>query len=195
MSTATRQQIADRVRQVTAGAAPAVALVNPKYPHNVGSALRSCSAFGIRQLWFTGNRALEAIAARGRLPREERMKGYQDVALVQDERFLDRFGPDVTPVAVEVRQQAESLATFTHPARALYVFGPEDGGLGRPIVNHCHRFVIIPSRHCLNLATAVSIVLAHRVMQDIDLDPALLQDYLVREDRGFLEEDGLGRPA
>jgi hypothetical protein len=34
----------------------------------------------------------------------------------------------VTPVAVELRPDAESLVTFEHPEEALYVFGPEDGG-------------------------------------------------------------------
>jgi hypothetical protein len=31
-------------------------------------------------------------------------------------------------------------------------------------MRHCHRFVFIPSAHCLNLAAAVNIVLSHRRM-------------------------------
>ena len=38
------------------GVAPAIALVNPKYPHNVGAAVRAASCFGIQQVWFSGNR-------------------------------------------------------------------------------------------------------------------------------------------
>jgi hypothetical protein len=38
------------------GKLPAVILIDPKYPHNVGAALRSCSCFGLKQLWWTGTR-------------------------------------------------------------------------------------------------------------------------------------------
>src|ERR1700751_313934 len=96
----------------TTGRPPAVALIDPKYPHNVGAALRACSCWGIGQ----------------RLPREERMKGYRSVAWARDDYVFDRFEPgSVTPVAVELRPHAESLVTFEHPDDALYVFGPEDG--------------------------------------------------------------------
>ena len=64
-----------------------------------------------------------------RLPREERMKGYRPVEMVRDDRVFDRFASaGVKPIAVELRPDAESLVAFEHPADALYVFGPEDGG-------------------------------------------------------------------
>ena len=65
-------------------------------------------------------------------------------------------------MAVEVRENAESLPHFEHPENAVYVFGPEDGSLGRLTLQHCHRFVVLPTKHCLNLATAVSTVLYDR---------------------------------
>jgi hypothetical protein len=51
-------------------------------------------------------------------------------------------------VAVELRRNAESLIDFVHPEHALYVFGPEDGSLGRATLAQCHRFLVIPTRHC-----------------------------------------------
>jgi hypothetical protein len=64
-----------------------------------------------------------------RLPREERMKGYRSVEMFRDDHVFDRFeSGGVTPVAVELRPDAESLVAFEHPGDALYVFGPEDGG-------------------------------------------------------------------
>jgi tRNA C32,U32 (ribose-2'-O)-methylase TrmJ len=115
--------------QPGAGRAPAVALVDPKYGHNVAGALRACSAFGARQLWVTGERAVSEWSARGRLPREERMKAYGEVEVCLGDYFFGAFTAEVVPVAVEVREQAEPLTTFQHPEHALYVFGPEDGGL------------------------------------------------------------------
>ena len=58
------------------GIAPAVALVDPKFPHNVGAAVRAASCYGVRQVWFSGDRVQLDGAKRQRLPREERMRGY-----------------------------------------------------------------------------------------------------------------------
>jgi tRNA(Leu) C34 or U34 (ribose-2'-O)-methylase TrmL len=145
------------------GRPPAVALIDPKYPHNVGAALRACSCWGVGQLWWTGRRVRLSAARGQRLPREERMKGYRDVQLAVDDRLFDRFARgSVTPVAVELLPASESLVEFEHPADALYVFGPEDGGLPKPVRLLCHRFVAIPTHHCLNLAAAVNVVLYDR---------------------------------
>jgi hypothetical protein len=65
------------------GVTPAVAMVNPKNPYNVGAALRAASCFGIPQVWFTGDRVKFGLKGAKRLPREERMKGYRDVELRQ----------------------------------------------------------------------------------------------------------------
>ena len=136
------------------GQFPAVALINPKYDRNVGAALRACSCFGAKQLWWTGNRV--TLDSGQRLPREERMKGYKDVELRQHDYIFEHF-PNATPVAVEVRENSEMLTDFIHPPNALYVFGPEDGSIPKVQLQHCHRFVIIPTRHCVNLAAAVYI--------------------------------------
>src|SRR5215467_2565752 len=143
------------------GITPAVALVDPKFPHNVGAAVRAASCYGVRQVWFSGDRVRLDASKGYRLPREERMRGYKDVVLRQDDRFLDAFA-DAVPVAVELRRKAESLIEFEHPDNAVYVFGPEDGSLDRAVLARCHRFVVIPTRHCTNLASAVYTVLYDR---------------------------------
>lgn len=173
------------------GQTPAVALVNPKFGHNAGAALRACAAFGARQLWITGERALEEWQDRGRLPREERMRAYANVDVFLGDYFFDAFTPDVVPVAVEIRRSAEILTTFVHPGRALYVFGPEDGSLGSATLHKCHRVVMIPSDHCLNLATAVTLVLGHRRMQRqmLNLEPLYPSDQTLDEQRGWLDCD------
>ena len=72
-----------------APAAPAIVLHLPKYPHNVGQIVRLASAFGIAQVWYSGDRIREALGAR--LPREERMRRYQDVVLVNHPDPLARI--------------------------------------------------------------------------------------------------------
>lgn len=169
------------------GISPSVALINPKYAHNVGAAMRSCSAFGIEQLWFTGDRVSMDSTKGARLPREERMKGYGSVNLINYDYFFDAMPKGVTPVAIEVRQDSEQLPEFEHPANPLYVFGPEDGSIPSTVLRHCHRFVIIPTAHCLNLGHAVSMVLYDRMMKRRweGLDPILPADQILNEDRGF----------
>lgn len=173
------------------GKPPAVALVNPKYGHNVAGALRNCAAFGIGQLWISGERAVGEWEARGRLPREERMRSYGNVEVCLGDHFFDAFNKEVVPVAVEVQETAEPLTTFEHPENALYVFGPEDGGLGKVSLQHCHRFVIIPSKHCLNLAVAVGLVLGHRHMQrqSRGLEPIMPSYATLNEQRGWIDND------
>jgi tRNA(Leu) C34 or U34 (ribose-2'-O)-methylase TrmL len=150
-----------------AGKTPAVLLHDPKFPRNVGNVLRACAAFGVTQLWYTGDRAESAWRADTRIPREERHRAYKSVDLLKgdEHRPLDVFPAGVVPVAVEVHRSAEVLTYFEHPEEAVYIFGPEDGSLPRGLLTAVHRIIIIPSDHCLNLAAAVSCVLMHRRMQ------------------------------
>jgi tRNA(Leu) C34 or U34 (ribose-2'-O)-methylase TrmL len=169
------------------GRPPAVLLINPKYPHNVGAALRACSCWGVGQLWWTGNRVTLDVAHGKRLPREERMKGYRSVEMVRDDQPFDCFDAGTTPIAVELRPDAESLVAFEHPVNALYVFGPEDGGLPKGVRLLCHRFVVIPTHHCLNLAAAVNVVLYDRRLKRTlaGLEPLGPLRELLHEHRGW----------
>jgi tRNA(Leu) C34 or U34 (ribose-2'-O)-methylase TrmL len=146
---------------------PSVILHNPKYPHNVGATVRACSNFGAKAVLFTGDRvSLEPNKKKGyRLPREERMKDYQDIVLLHDQYPFNRFAKDVVPVAVEKRENAESLTYFQHPENAVYVFGPEDGSIPQVMLRHCQRFLVIVSKHCLNLGAAVNVVLHDRIVK------------------------------
>lgn len=166
MNMPARLQSAFDGRPEAKGTTPAVVLWNPKYAHNVASALRACACFDAVELWWTGIRVHVDEMAGDRLPREERMKGYRNVALAHADRPFERFDRGVAVVGVELHAQSEPLTMFEHPRDAVYVFGPEDGGLSKGVRACCHRFVHIPARHCLNLAAAVSCTLMHRWQQE-----------------------------
>ena len=168
------------------GRPPAVILIDPKFPHNVGAAVRAASCYGVGQVWFTGDRVQLVGERRFRLPREERMRGYQEVELRHSEVPFDAFDRRTVPVAVELRRNAESLIDFVHPEHAVYVFGPEDGSLDRAVLGLCHRFVVIPTRHCTNLAAAVYTVLYDRHAKRVT---AGLEPVNTVVGRGFDEPD------
>ena len=142
-----------------------LALINPKYPHNLAAVVRLAAAYGTERVWFTGDRMERRIADLDRLPREERMKGYASVQWKRADRFMD-LDPHAIPVAIEVLANSEPLEHFEHPPNAIYVFGPEDGGISKGYRVKCHRFVSIPLHHCLNLSTAVATVLWDRRLKE-----------------------------
>ena len=54
----------------TADDTPAIIMYNPKYPHNVGTAVRACSIFGARTLLFTGERDSWKISKHGKVKKD-----------------------------------------------------------------------------------------------------------------------------
>jgi len=164
----------------------AVALTDPKYPHNVAGAYRASAAWGASRLLVSGQRVARELPGMKRLPREERMRiNQQEVTLDWTDRIFDET-PGLVPVAVEVLESAVPLTYFQHPENALYVFGPEDGSVPSVMLRHCHQFVIIPSDHCLNLACAVNVVLADRRMkrQRDGIEPVFPSARTMFEERG-----------
>lgn len=89
------------------GETPAIAMINPRYRHNVGAAVRAASCFGVKQVWWTGNRVnLETTegSKKPRLGREERMKGFRDVDYYNYDYFFDQMPSGTVPVAVELKR-------------------------------------------------------------------------------------------
>lgn len=168
--------------------APAIVMYDPRYPHNAGAAMRGASCYGIGQIWIAGERTEKKVLEANRLPREERMKGFQDVSLVRCDRPFDYF-EDAVPVAVELLRGSENLLTFEHPENAIYVFGPEDGSIPGQWRGHCHRRVFIPTSHCLNLGVAVNTILYDRLFKQYMAGDAsiMTMEECLFEDRGRYE--------
>lgn len=134
----------------------AVHLFNPRDHNNVGCALRACGAFGAAYLSYSGRRYQKH--------QSDTQKAYRHMPLHHLSTDPSEFSApyDCVSVAVELVEGATPLQHYTHPERALYVFGPEDGTLPSSILEHCRDRVVIPSLFCLNLAAAVNIALYDR---------------------------------
>lgn len=140
----------------------AIGLCNPKSPENVGAVLRAAHCYGAAQVSISGARGHRTDAIRHRLntPRAER---HLPVYRVDD--VLEHIPFDTQVVAVDLIDGAAPLPTFVHPERALYVFGPEDGTLGRAVTDRAQHVVYVPTLDCLNLAACVNVVLYDRLLK------------------------------
>ena len=143
-----------------------IVLVNTKFGHNAGMVKRLAACFGVPNVHCTGRRIWDEVNEMDRVPREERIKGYDMINLFWSENPFPKLHPDCVPIAVEFRPNSELLFDFKHPENATYIFGPEDGTLDRSILTRCHSFVKMDTMECLNLATAVSIVLYDRSLKE-----------------------------
>lgn len=139
-----------------------IGLVNPKTPANVGSAMRACGVYGAAQCLFTGKRF-----SKSKQFITDPQKYYKHIPLINVENLRDVIPFDCVPVAIELVEDAESLTTYVHPERAFYIFGPEDGTLGKDILGFCRDVVSIPTKGCMNLAATVNVVLYDRMSKGL----------------------------
>lgn len=133
----------------------AIGLVRPKVRPNVGGVLRAASCFGAAMVGIAGHRY--------RVQRTDTTRAHLHIPLLQVDDLHSIVPYDCVPVAIERLAGAISLPDYQHPDRAFYIFGPEDGDLGREILQWCRDVVSIPSLDALNLAAAVNIVLYDRI--------------------------------
>jgi tRNA(Leu) C34 or U34 (ribose-2'-O)-methylase TrmL len=141
----------------------AIGLFMPKTPANVGSVLRAAHCYGAAMVAKTGQRYHGAPT--------DPQKGYRHIPLVQCDDLQPIVPYDCVPVAVDLIDGARPLHSYSHPERAFYIFGPEDGTLGKCVTDWCRDIVYIPTRHCMNLAATVNVVLYDRMVKRMRLAP------------------------
>ena len=69
---------------------------------------------------------------------------------------------------MELVDGARPLPEYTHPDRAIYIFGPEDGSLGKDVLAWCEDVIYIPTSGCMNLAATVNVVLYDRLAKGLN---------------------------
>lgn len=128
-------------------------------PMNVGNLFRSAHAFGASFV-FT-------IRADGRafnMP-SDTSRGADHLPSFRFSRLDEMNLPKgCRLVGVELLETAIELPVFHHPLQAAYVLGPERGSLSQELLAACDFVVKIPSRFCINVATAGAIVMYDRIL-------------------------------
>lgn len=152
----------------------AIGLHWPKTNANVGSVLRAVGCFEAQLVVVQGERYRKAPT--------DTTQQYRHVPLIHG-TLRDCIPFDCIPVAVDLVDGARPLHGYTHPERAFYVFGPEDGTLGKEVTTWCRDTIYVPTRGCMNLAAAVNVVLYDR------------QAKRAREDEVLARSQRIGRAA
>jgi tRNA(Leu) C34 or U34 (ribose-2'-O)-methylase TrmL len=95
------------------------------------------------------------------------LKAWRHMPLIQVEQLKNIIPYDCVPVAIDLIEGAKPLQDYVHPERAFYVFGPEDGTLGKEITSWCRDTVFVPTRFCMNLAACVNVILYDRAAKQL----------------------------
>jgi tRNA G18 (ribose-2'-O)-methylase SpoU len=135
-----------------------IGVYHPKTGPNVGTLLRSASAFGAAFVFTVGRRYHHQASDTCNTPRHVPLYHHLTV-----DDLAANLPHGCQLVGVELAPAARPLSTFTHPHRACYLLGAEDYGLPPAILYRCHLVVEVDGGHrCLNVAAAGSIVLWDR---------------------------------
>ena len=135
----------------------AIGLSQPKNVENVGSVLRAAACYRAALVAITGRRYHGAKTDTGSF--------WRHIPTLHGDDLHDLIPLDCVPVAVDLIDGARDLRTYVHPERAFYVFGPEDGTLGKAVTSWCRDTIYVPTNGCMNLAATVNVVLYDRMMK------------------------------
>ncbi|MGR4989926.1 RNA methyltransferase [Vibrio rotiferianus] len=139
-----------------------IGLYNPKSPTNVGAVLRAAGCYDAEQVRYNGTRYSRAVKFQ-----TDTQNSQERIQLVEMEDLTANVADDVEIVCVELVVGATALPHFTHPQKAIYVFGPEDGSLPQEMVDKAHHVVYVPTHGCMNLAATVNVVLYDRMAKTL----------------------------
>lgn len=133
-----------------------VGLIRPKDSASIGSVLRAAFCYEAKLVVIQGDRSNVKSCT-------DTTKAWRHMPVLRNDDLFSVIPYGATPVAVDLVNDAEELQNFEHPERAFYIFGPEDGTLGKSVLDRCLRKVMVPTRVCMNLATTVNVILYDRM--------------------------------
>jgi len=135
-----------------------VALESPKNAINIGSAVRALECYGGSFLVYTGRKYSPRVCSN-----TFKTDRHYPVMFTGNANLWNFIPFDCVPVAVELSPGARALPDYTHPERAFYIFGPEDGSVSHAVRERCRDVVYVPTFRCMNLGCTVNVVLYDRL--------------------------------
>ncbi len=127
-------------------------------PMNLGNLMRSAHAFDA-SFFFT----VDADKRIRSAPKSDTSKSPDHLPLFHWDNVEAMDLPQGCQlVGVELSDDAIDLPSFGHPLRAAYILGPERGSLSKTMQGRCDHIIKIPTKFCINVATAGAIVMYDR---------------------------------
>ena len=126
---------------------------------NVGSLFRSAHAFGASFVFTVGAHYVRKMGEKA--DTSETPNHVPFYRFPNPKSLVLPDGCDL--IGIEFLDNAADLPSFRHPRCAAYVLGPERGQLSEQLVTRCSKIVRIPTRFCINVATAGAIVMYDRL--------------------------------
>tara|TARA_B110000238_G_scaffold194981_1_gene233587 strand:+ start:229 stop:819 length:591 start_codon:yes stop_codon:yes gene_type:complete len=152
-----------------------IGLTNPKSPTNVGAVMRAAGCYQVDGVFYTGERY--ARAARFNTD----TKGVSgSIPLTGVNSLLESIEDGTKVICVDLIEGAIPLPQFSHPDKAFYIFGPEDGTISQHVIDHADAVVYVPTVGCMNLAASVNVLLYDRLAKADDI---VASDELIRLSR------------
>lgn len=129
-------------------------------PMNAGTLFRSAHAFGASFVFTLGGVWHQREADLSDTSGSVNQMPHYHFAGLAELRLPERCAL----VGIELIDEAVELPSFRHPRCAAYVLGPERGSLSPALVARCEHVIRIPTRFCINVAIAGSIVMYDRLI-------------------------------
>ena|SRR3990167_10812929 len=140
----------------------AIGVMNPKYEVNVGGILRSMGCFEADLLVIEGKTNKKLLKLNS-----DTQKAWRIIPMIFCDDLQSAIPYDSIPIAVEILPEATCITNFHHPKSAFYIFGGENKTLTNNTISWCKHTIKIPTKYCLNLAMAVTIVLYDRKLKKL----------------------------
>ncbi|MGB0870106.1 MAG: RNA methyltransferase [Flavobacteriales bacterium] len=141
-----------------------IGIENAKNAYNLGTLWRSAFLMGASFIFTVNNRIKKQSSDTSKAWTKIPYYHYESIEdLVNHLPFSCRL------VGVELNENSESLHTYNHPSRVVYLLGSEDSGLSKIAENACHQIIKIPSVEpsSLNVASSGSIIMYDRLSKQL----------------------------
>lgn len=141
-----------------------IGIWGPQHDCNVGTLFRSAVAFGASFIFTVGRKYSRTSADTVNSPRH--IPYYRHLT---GDDLIASLPSGCKIVCVEITDKSYELPEFCHPETCVYLLGNEGNGIPEKFMQD-KLVVEIPTRYCLNVATAGSIVLYDRVSKQLTKD-------------------------
>ena len=139
-----------------------IGIQNGKTPGNLGVLWRSAQNLGASFIFTIGNRYAKQSSDTHNAVKAMPYYHYETF-----DDFFKHLPKGVRIVGVELDNRAETLETFHHPRRCVYLLGAEDHGLTNEAIEKSHFLIKFSSTLSLNVSVAGSIVLYDRTREKL----------------------------